>query len=141
MQTLQAWWQQRQERKALSKVAKTGKGYAVRIDALTTLTPQADRQQLAHRIHDWLTTQLSHTATPYGLAVYIVCVGWVSYHGSTRTPLGKQTWSIQHRLDAPATFATVAEMLPTLPLTPTTTHIETYLFSAGDMLNALAEQA
>ncbi len=135
-QTLQAWWHQRQDQKWLNGLAKAGKGYAVRMDRFSMTTPRADREQLAQTIQTWLTEQLSRTATPYGISQYLIGIGWIAHDGITRTPLGKQTWDILQRTDAPDVMNDVAATIPRLTVHPTTTHLETYLLSLGDMLNA-----
>ena len=70
------------------------------------------------------------------MAHYLVGIGFIHQDGDRRTPLQKTSFDIPQRSAAPAVFDQAADALVTAELPASTTHVEVYLLSLGDMLKA-----
>ena len=70
------WWTQIRERRGLKRLAKAGKGSAVRVWAvspeMTAATQRVPGADQAATIRAWLARQLSATAPPYGITHAVV---------------------------------------------------------------------
>lgn len=131
---VQQWRERRTMKRLAADLAAAHKGYAAKVWPLTPAMAATERAQLADEARTWLARQLSGTATPYGITLYIVGLGFVEMQGDQRTPLDKESLTIRERIEAPAIFDQAATLISGAELPAAMTHVEVYLFSAGDII-------
>ena len=84
-------------------LAAAHKGYAAKVWPLTPATT-TERAHVTTEARAWLARQLSGTATPYGITLSVVGLGFVQMAGEQRTPLAKESLTIRERIEAPDIF-------------------------------------